>query len=419
MSDRLTIISADGHCGASSSAAYREYFDAKYHDQVDDYLEHRVGYLFEDVMLEGEMREHWKQQMAESALAVFDPDERIKVLESEGIVAEVLYPDGSRDNEVPFVGSGTGLLGGSAAPDELVFAAQWAYNRWLADFCSAHPERFGGLVAIQMKDVDRAVETVQWAAAQPGIRGVLVPGIDPSLPPYFSTRFDPIWAACVDADLPISVHVGAGSAERGLGNGLREELEAGGASLLITVGELAFFAHRPLWFLIAGGVLDRFPTLKVALTEQYSDWIPRVLAYFDWAYKTTPFKGVRSIKHAPSEYWDRQCFVGASTPSRQEAEMRHEIGIDTMMYGMDFPHYEGTWGRTRPFIQTTFGRAGTTPKEARKLFAENAAACYGFDIARLDDIAQRVGSTPDELLTPCDVDENDPAWALAIRPLSV
>src|SRR5262249_5090661 len=139
-----------------------------------------------------------------------------------------------------------------------------------------------------------------------------------------------------------------------------------GAMFLITVGEATFHAHRPLWFMIAGGVFDRFPTLRVAFTEQKSDWVPTCLGMLDFGYKRMPLKGLRGVEHAPSEYWTRQCYVGASTPSRIEAELRHEIGIENMMFGIDYPHFEGTWGRTRRFIRATFGHAGTTPAEARK-----------------------------------------------------
>jgi hypothetical protein len=97
--------------------------------------------------------------------------------------------------------------------------------------------------------------------------------------------------------------------------------------------------------------------------------------------------------------------------------MRHEIGIDNMMFGMDYPHFEGTWGRTRRFIRATFGEAGTTPEEARKIFAENAARCYGFDLAVLDQIAEQVGPRVDEVLAPSDVDESDPYFAMVFRPV--
>jgi predicted TIM-barrel fold metal-dependent hydrolase len=420
MTERLTIISSDDHAGPPP-ADYRDYFESRYHDDFDRYLAERVSFgNQEDVQLEGEVAERFKRELIEPGRAngTWDPERRIKELEDEGVVAEVIYPDGIRDNEIPFAGSFG--VGRSTYPIELVKAGQTAYNRWLAEFCGTHPERMGGLALVQFHEVDAAVRVIEWAADQPGIRGVMVPGINPNLRPYFSKEYDPIWSACTDADLPVNVHTGGTAEDLGLGEP-KEMIEAmtNGAIFLITMAEATFYAHRPLWFLIAGGVLDRFPRLKVAFTEQQADWVPRALATLDFGYKKFPLKGLRGIEHAPSEYWKRQCFVGSSLTSRVEAELRHDIGIENMMFGMDYPHFEGTWGRTRRFIRATFGEVGTTPQEARKIFAANAARCYKFDLALLDGVAQRVGPTVDEVLAPSDIDDDDPYFATVFRPQSV
>jgi predicted TIM-barrel fold metal-dependent hydrolase len=419
MPERLTIISADDHAGPPPET-YREYFESKYHEEFDRYMGARVSFgLQEDFQLEGEAAKRWKAELVEPGRAngTWDPERRIKELEDEGVVAEVIYPDGVRDNEIPFAGAFG--VGRSTYSLELVKAGQRAYNRWLAEFCGTHPDRMGGLALVQFADVEHAVEVIEWAAEQPGIRGIMVPGINPKLPPYFSKKYDPIWSAIVDNDLSANVHTG-GSDDIGFGGDpdaedLSEAL-MGGAMFLITMTEVTFFAHRPFWFLVGGGVLDRFPSLRVAFTEQKADWIPPVMDYMDFIYERMPVKGLRGIDHKPSDYWKRQCFVGASTPSRIEAELRHEIGLENMMFGIDYPHFEGTWGRTRRFIRATFGHAGTTPEEARKLFAENAANCYGFDLAVLDEVAQCVGPTIDEVLTPEEVDINDPFYSMVFRP---
>jgi predicted TIM-barrel fold metal-dependent hydrolase len=421
MSERLTIISSDDHAGPPP-AQYRDYFDCRYHDEFDAYMKERVSFgSQEDVQLEGEVAARFKRDLIEPGRAngTWDPERRIKELEDEGVVAEVLYPDGIRDNEIPF--AGTFGVGRSPYSTELVRAGQRAYNRWLAEFCATHPERMGGLALVQFADVEAAVGEIEWAAEQPGVRGIMVPGINPKLPPYFSTRYDPIWSACVAANLPVNIHTGGTAEDLGIVSDPAEmkTVMTSGAIFLITMAEACFYAHRPLWFLIAGGVLDRFPELKVAFTEQQADWVPRALGILDFGYQKFPLKGLRGIEHTPSTYWKRQCFVGSSLTSRVEAQMRREIGIDNMMFGIDYPHFEGTWGRTRRFIRATFGDTGTTREEARKIFAENAARCYGFDLTILDAVAQRVGPTADEVLAPSDIDESDPYFATVFRPIGI
>ena len=55
-----------------------------------------------------------------------------------------------------------------------------------------------------------------------------------------------------------------------------------------------------------------------------------------------------------SQYFDRNCFIGASNTRRRELARRYEIGVGNIMWGNDFPHPEGTWPRTREFLRNAF-----------------------------------------------------------------
>jgi hypothetical protein len=113
------------------------------------------------------------------------------------------------------------------------------------------------------------------------------------------------------------------------------------------------------------------------------------------------------IRLKPSEYFERQCHLGASIFSRNEVAMRHEIGIDKMMMGMDYPHQEGTLGGgygTREYLQATFGAEQVPEDEARRMLGETAVSVFGFDMAKVKAVAAEVGPLPDEVLTPPEVD---------------
>ena len=56
----------------------------------------------------------------------------------------------------------------------------------------------------------------------------------------------------------------------------------------------------------------------------------------------------------PSEYFGRNVFIGASTMSREEIRRRYAIGTDTVMWGNDYPHPEGTWPHTVAKLKETF-----------------------------------------------------------------
>ena len=100
----------------------------------------------------------------------------------------------------------------------------------------------------------------------------------------------------------------------------------------------------------------------------------------------------------PSEYFARQCHIGASFLAPNECAMRHEIGIDRIMWGTDYPHIEGSYPYTRELLRLSF--AGVEPAEIQQLVAENAARLYGFDLDALAPLAARVGPTKREIAEP-------------------
>jgi predicted TIM-barrel fold metal-dependent hydrolase len=59
-------------------------------------------------------------------------------------------------------------------------------------------------------------------------------------------------------------------------------------------------------------------------------------------------------------------------------KLRGEIGVETMLWGSDFPHAESTWPKSRDFLDRMFD--GVPDADARKITAENAARLFGFKL---------------------------------------
>ncbi len=164
-----------------------------------------------------------------------------------------------------------------------------------------------------------------------------------------------------------------------------------------------FNVHNLLTHLIWGAVLERHPSIRVALTEQGSAWVLPWLQALDYSYEGSYFRTDYQdvIRSKPSEYFRRQCFIGSSLFSRAEVAARRDIGLDNMMIGMDFPHHEGTLvGGTTNYLQATFGAERVPFDDAVSLLSSNAAKLYGFDVEKLTPIGSRIGPTPEEILTP-------------------
>jgi hypothetical protein len=124
---------------------------------------------------------------------------------------------------------------------------------------------------------------------------------------------------------------------------------------------------------------------------------------YDGSYFRTDYHDLLPLK--PSEYFERQCFLGSSIFSQAEVAARRDIGMEKMMLGMDFPHHEGTLIQTtKEYLRATLGAEHVPLEEARSLLGYNAAKVYGFDLDLLGPIASRIGLRAESVLTPPDRD---------------
>jgi predicted TIM-barrel fold metal-dependent hydrolase len=167
-------------------------------------------------------------------------------------------------------------------------------------------------------------------------------------------------------------------------------------------------------------VLDRHPDLQLVFTEQGTAWLPEQLAQLDHYYRRMSRRSgdlgsqeqifgadvMDRLGLMPSEYWARQCHVGASFIRPQEVELRHAVGVDKIMWGSDFPHREGCWPYSTEHLRLAF--AGVEPDEVRAMVGGNAARLYGFDLNALAPVAATVGPAVDEVARPLGADEIPP-----------
>ena len=145
------------------------------------------------------------------------------------------------------------------------------------------------------------------------------------------------------------------------------------------------------------GVFERYPKLKLIMTEQGSRWILDKLDQFEQHYSSDLFKYFgKDLTMSPTEYYRRQVFFGASMLSPRDCGLRHEIGVDKLMWGSDYPHLEGTWPHTMESLQATFAQV-ESDQEIRDILGLNAAKVFGFDVEALNKIADRIGPSLDEV----------------------
>lgn len=302
----------------------------------------------------------------------FDAVTRLRELDDDGIVGEVIFPQ-----MAPF---GAGLLQYRypISPDQNLEGIR-AYNRWLAEFCQTSPGRQAGVALINIDDIDVTVQTVRDANEAGLWGGVLLPTSTADQPFYHHPRYEPLWAVCDELEMPIQSH-----------SGWSPDYGDSVAATAMYISEVDMWAHRPFTALLWSGVFERYPNLKYVLTETGCSWILETLRVLEFKADLQIFQHfTKDLSLRPSEYFQRQCYLGASFLPAHEGKDRYEIGVDKYMWGSDYPHIEGTWPNTMEALRNTFA---TYPEgEIRAMLGGNAIDVYGFDADLLGKLAEQVG----------------------------
>ncbi len=409
-SNRYVLISSDCHAGAELHD-YKPYLESRWHDEFDAWA---ATYFDSWASIDAESE--WKAGVSSFMSPLnWDSDKRLEALEHEGIVAEVLFPN----TTPPFFPNGLLAAPGPRSREE--YERRWAglraHNRWMKDFCDAAPGRRFGVAQLFVDDVDDAVAEIRWAK-EAGLRQVLLPSDHHlKLHNLYDARLDPIWSVCEELDMPIGRH--------GSVVGSDEDPGSIDAAHAVGVYEVLYFGQRTLPQLVLAGVFERHPNLKFVFTELGTGtWIADVVGALDGFVMGSKIPGsvlamfagraTAKLSMLPSEYCRRNVYLGVtSTPSSMAR--RHEIGLDRMMWGADFPHHEGTVPYT---MQTLRGTVSNVPAdELRVFFAENAAKLYGADLVFLQEIADRVGPPVDDVAVPLPPEEmpQDPNFLMQVE----
>ena len=401
MSERMIVVSSDCHAGLPI-AQYKPYIEKKFHAMLDLSAPMTIeqSRKASESFLIKEINEEWRRGNERRLTGAWDYEERVKMLDEDGICAEIIFPDGITEINTPPFGAGLSLPTKDIQA-ELQWAGAMAHNRWLAEFCARQPERHYGVGIIPLLwDVDTAIINMQWCR-QHGLRHVMIPVMQGQFPGYNHIKYDPFWEACQSQEVMVHFHSGPGPMHEFFGpNWPDQSADDRPGAMGLYVSEVMWWLYRPLAFMIWGGVFERFPKLKACLTEGGTNWmLEHWLRMLDFHASTGPesaklgdYTGHLSMK--PSEYFMRNIGVGASCARRADLEVCSSLGKDKLMWGSDYPHPEGTWPNTEDSLMKNF--RGLPEEDIRKILGENALRWYEMPREALQPIADRIGPTPEK-----------------------
>jgi len=293
---------------------------------------------------------------------VLDSTKRLDEQARDGIVGEVMYPSLS-------------MFTFAVTDDEIRAAAFRQHNDWILDYCSPNPDRLIGIGCLPIPDVEASVAEAK-RGGERGIRGFAIPAHPPVDQNYADPMYDPLWALLEEMDLPVTMHIFTGSTLDGghpahwgtPGGGLK------GYTLAHTT------VANSIMDLIAGGVVERFPGLKFVSAEYETGWVGHFKQRFDHAAYRTPDQLVDYLTMKPSEYFDRNFFV-TFEDDEQGMATRHDIGVNNMLWGNDYPHHDSIWPNSMAILDEVF--ANVPDHERQAMVWDNVVDLYNIDTAKL------------------------------------
>ena len=122
----------------------------------------------------------------------WDPEARAADQDRDGVAGEILYPT-------------VGMVLCNHPDLAYKRACMQAYNRWIAEYCGAHPDRLFGIGQTAMRTPAEGIEDLREIKAL-GLRGVMLPGV-PGQNDYDDPIYDPFWEAAIELGLPLSFHI--------------------------------------------------------------------------------------------------------------------------------------------------------------------------------------------------------------------
>jgi len=292
----------------------------------------------------------------------WDPAERLKDQDIDGVHAEVLYTT-----------LGMPLFG--LHDTDLQRACFKAYNDWVAEFASYDRKRLHPIGLISLEDIEEGAKELR-RAAKIGLTRETIWGSPPREKPYYLKDYDPFWAAAEELEMPLSLHVITGkrppkSKEE------REKIRSRNPDFTRGYMNLIHEVQRSLTDIIFGGVMMRFPKIRIVSAENDSGWIAHYMYRMDHAFDKFSAMMSEPLEMKPSEYVRRNLW--ATFQDDPIGPMLFKFfGEDRFMWASDFPHTDSTWPHSLDVIKKDF--AGVPENVTQKIICDNAAELYHIDL---------------------------------------
>ncbi|MCU1393570.1 MAG: amidohydrolase [Ilumatobacteraceae bacterium] len=288
----------------------------------------------------------------------WDPAARLAEQDRDGVRSEVIYPS-------------VGMIICNHPDTDYKKACFDAYNRWLAEFTAAAPERLIGLGQTALRSVEEGIADLE-SMREMGLRGAMLPGFAGCHADgdYDDPRWDPFWRAAIELEMPLSFHILTGSGQLG-------DPTFRGPKMNSFLGIIRG-CQDIIGTLIFGGVFDRVPGLRVISAEADAGWAPHWMYRADHAVERhRNWLGSGNLQRRPSEYFRDNVYVTFQDDwvAFQITElMNHE----RLLWASDHPHSDSTFPESQRMLAEQ--TAHLTDDVRDDIAWRNCAALYGIEM---------------------------------------
>ena len=301
-------------------------------------------------------KDNWRGgEIARRQQAGYDMEFRLKGNAVEGVDKQFIFP--------------TGISTPAMVEGELGHHLAIAYNNWVRNLVKGHEDQLfpvgimpAGCPEQMATELRRCVKDLGFKAAHlvcfHGQRNL----DDPS--------FFPFYEAAQELDVPLFCH-------------------PNGHMGFITERFSSFFPMhvlgRPtnctqaLVALVAGGVFERFPRLKVVFFECSAEWplywMHRMDDDWEWAKEVQDRHMEIPLSMMPGDYVRRNCYVTMEADEGDISQSIEELGIEHIMAATDYPHFDSEYPHTISGIRE---RTDINAAQKEMILGRNAEALLGW-----------------------------------------
>ncbi len=253
----------------------------------------------------------------------WDPAERLSDMDAEGIDQAVLFPS-------------IGLYFWALEDPTAAVAIARAYNDWLASYCCAASDRLFGAAMLPVQDPEAAATELRRARTELGFVAAFVRPNPCRGRSISDPSYEVIWRAAEETETTIAVHEGSSVILPTLGS------DRPFNPLVLHAVSHSFEEMLACAQLIAFGVLERHPEMRVVFLESSGGWAPFWLERLDE--QAESFGGFcPDMRLRPSEYFARQCWISFEVDEQTLPALVPFIGENRIVWGSDYPHHDATF----------------------------------------------------------------------------